>query len=87
LALQEEDSLQFVDESESMTRRRRPLGGWISRSLRAMQADLGSVECGSLDVLLYCADDIAVGAGGDSEIDRPLRSTTPRLSGRQLSIT
>jgi hypothetical protein len=64
----------------------RPFAAWISRSLGAMAADLESVECGSLDVLLYCADDLDVSARGDSEIDRSLRSTPPRLGGRHLSI-
>jgi hypothetical protein len=36
-----------------------------------MRADLESVDCGSLDVLLYCADDLAVSARGEVEAERP----------------
>jgi hypothetical protein len=38
-----------------------------------MLADLEFVDCGSLDVLLYCADDLAVTGRGDFEIDRSRR--------------
>jgi hypothetical protein len=39
----------------------RRLVGWVRRSCRAMLADLELVDCGSLEVLLYCTDDLAVG--------------------------
>jgi hypothetical protein len=35
-----------------------------------MLADLELVDCGSLDVLLYCADDLVVTRRRDFEIDR-----------------
>ena len=31
---------------------------WIRRSFDAILADFKVVDCGSLDVLLYCADDL-----------------------------
>ena len=36
----------------------RRLAGWFSRSYRAMLADLEPVDSSSLDVLLYCTDDL-----------------------------
>jgi hypothetical protein len=39
----------------------RRLAGWVRRSCRAMLADLELTDCGSLEVLLYCTDDVAVG--------------------------
>jgi hypothetical protein len=39
----------------------RRLASWLRRSCRAMLADLELVDCGSLEVLLYCTDDLAVG--------------------------
>ena len=64
-----------VDGNNSIIDRTGPrrLGGWISRSFGAMLADLEFVECGSLDVLLYCADDLAVTMQGDLEADRTSR--------------
>ena len=38
---------------------------WIRCSFDAILADFKVVDCGSLDVLLYCADDLAVSAPGD----------------------
>jgi hypothetical protein len=38
-----------------------------------MLTDLELVDCGSLDVLLYCADDLAGTGRRDFEIDRSLR--------------
>lgn len=38
-----------------------------------MLADLQLVECGSLDVLLYSADDLVMTGRGNLEIDRPGR--------------
>ena len=31
----------------------------LSRSVEAVRAEFRFVDCGSLDVLLYCADDVA----------------------------
>ena len=39
----------------------RRLADWVRRSCRAMLADLELTDCGSLEVLLYCTDDLAVG--------------------------
>lgn len=48
---------------------------WIRRSFDAILADFKVVDCGSLDVLLYCADDLPVSAPGDS-------SSTERSDGQ-----
>lgn len=40
----------------------RSVAGWMSRSVEAVLAELQFVDCGSLDVLLYCADDLAATA-------------------------
>ncbi|MFZ0377714.1 MAG: hypothetical protein WCD11_28870 [Solirubrobacteraceae bacterium] len=45
---------------------------WIRRSFDAILADFKVVDCGSLDVLLYCADDLDVSAPGNLELDRAL---------------
>jgi hypothetical protein len=44
------------------------LPGWVSRTFAAMTADLRLVDCGSLEVLLYCTDDVAVSAPGDRKL-------------------
>jgi hypothetical protein len=64
-----------VDRNESLTERvgLRRFAGWVRRSCGAMLADLELVDCGSLDVLLYCPDDLAVTGRGDFEIDRSRR--------------
>jgi hypothetical protein len=36
----------------------RRLAGWVRRSYRARLADLEPVDSSSLDVLLYCTDDL-----------------------------
>jgi hypothetical protein len=67
-------SLQsHVNGNESMTDRigLGRLAPWMSRSFGSMLADLTLVDCGSLDVLLYCADDLAASTPGDVEVDRP----------------
>jgi hypothetical protein len=46
------------------------VAGWVRRSYDAVLADLELVDCGSLDVLLYCADDLAMTGRGDFEVDR-----------------
>jgi hypothetical protein len=51
----------------------RRLVGWVRRSFGAMLSDLEAVDCGSLEILLYCADDLAVSGGGDREAERSLR--------------
>jgi len=63
-----------VNQNESLTDRVRlpGLAGWVRRSCGAMRSDLELVDCGSLDVLLYCAEDL-VETGGDFELDRPRR--------------
>jgi hypothetical protein len=38
----------------------RRLSGWLERSRRAMLADFEPVDSGSLEVLLYCTDDLAI---------------------------
>jgi hypothetical protein len=48
----------------------RRLADWVRRSCGAMRADLELVDCGSLDVLLYCADDVAMSGRHHLEIDR-----------------
>ena len=45
-----------------------PRSGWMSRAFDALTADLRLVDCGSLDVLLYCTDDVAAGAPGDTSL-------------------
>jgi hypothetical protein len=64
-----------VNRNKSLTDRigLRHLAGWVRRVCGAMLADLELVDCGSLDVLLYCADDLAVTGRGDVEIDRSRR--------------
>jgi hypothetical protein len=49
----------------------RCLSGWVSRSFHAIVADLGLVESGSLDVLLYCADDVAASTTGGARLTEP----------------
>jgi hypothetical protein len=39
--------------------------GRMSGLAAALLADVKFVDCGSLDVLVYCQDDLAVGAPGD----------------------
>jgi hypothetical protein len=48
---------------------------WIRRAFDMILADFKVVDCGSLDLLLYCVDDLAVGAPGE-------RSSTGRSGGR-----
>lgn len=69
-------SLQsHVNRSKSLSDRigLRRLTRWVSRSRRAILADLDLVDCGSLDVLLYCPDDLAVAGRGDVNVDRSRR--------------
>ena len=55
----------------------RRVARWISRSRRAMLADLEIVEPDSLEVLLYCPDDLA----GDHEAPpRAIERFADRLS-------
>ncbi|MBV9806739.1 MAG: hypothetical protein JO286_06125 [Solirubrobacterales bacterium] len=44
------------------------LSGWMSRAFIAITADLRAVDCGSLDVLLYCTDDVAASVAGDRRV-------------------
>jgi hypothetical protein len=48
----------------------RRLADWARRSRDAMLADLELADCGSLDVLTYCAEDLVMTGRGDLEIDR-----------------
>jgi hypothetical protein len=45
--------------------------GRMNRAFAAITADLRLVDCGSLDVLLYCTDDVAVSAPGDPRLTEP----------------
>ena len=47
----------------------------MSRAFAAMKADLRLVDSGSLDVLLYCTDDVAVGAPADWKLTGSTRLT------------
>ena len=38
----------------------RGVADWMTRSVETMRAELRFVDCGSLDVLLYCQDGVAV---------------------------
>lgn len=49
----------------------RRVSGWVSRSFDAAVADLKVVDCGSLDVLLYCTDEVAVTAPGEGTLLAP----------------
>ncbi|MBV8998929.1 MAG: hypothetical protein JO304_07710 [Solirubrobacterales bacterium] len=49
----------------------RRLSGWVSRSFDAAVADLKVVDCGSLDVLLYCPDEVAASAPGEGTLIAP----------------
>jgi hypothetical protein len=40
----------------------RHVAEWMSRSVEAVRAELRFVDCGSLDVLLYCPDEVAASA-------------------------
>lgn len=46
------------------------LPAWMNRSLRAIAAELKSVESGSVDVLLYCPDDLVTPTARDAEVER-----------------
>jgi hypothetical protein len=50
----------------------RRLPNWISRLFGELVADLKLVDCGSLDVLVYCADDLTVGSTRDSRLPGPV---------------
>jgi hypothetical protein len=45
------------------------LAGWMSRSFGAMRAELEYVDAGSLDVLLYCTDEVVAGESHEPEAD------------------
>jgi hypothetical protein len=64
-----------LNRTKSLTDRigLRRAADWVRRSCDAVLADLELVDCGSLDVLLYCADDLAVTGRGDVEINRSSR--------------
>jgi hypothetical protein len=47
----------------------RRLAGWTNRFCSAMLAELKFVDCRSLDVLLYCPDDLLARTPGDAEAE------------------
>lgn len=49
----------------------RRLPSWVSRPLDALAADVRLTDSGSLDVLLYCADDVVVGKPGEARLAAP----------------
>ncbi len=49
------------------------LSGWMSRAVAAIAADLRSVDSGSLDVLLYCPEDVSDSAPRDGRLTKPAR--------------
>jgi hypothetical protein len=46
----------------------RNVTGWMSRKFGAVLAEVESIDCGSLDVLLYCADDLVITTPGETEV-------------------
>ena len=46
------------------------LPGWMGRSLRAIAAELKFVDSGSVDVLLYCPDELVTRTARDAEVER-----------------
>jgi hypothetical protein len=54
-----------ANESMTDTMCLRRLRGWMGRLFGALYADLKFVDSASLDVLVYCADDLAVSTRGD----------------------
>jgi hypothetical protein len=63
------------ESNEAMTERiviRRRVG-WRSRWFETILADVKGVDSGSLDVLLYCADDLSVHGAERLEVERPRR--------------
>lgn len=59
-----------ANESVIETMGVRRLTGRMSRLFGAILADFEYVDSGSLDVLLYCADDLAAHTPGDVDVDR-----------------
>ena len=55
------------EANEPMTDTMR-LRGWMGRLFGPLLADLKFVDSASLDVLVYCADDLAVGTRGDWQL-------------------
>ena len=47
--------------------------GWMTRAFTAITADLRSADCGSLDVLLYCPEDVSVSTPRDRKLIEPAR--------------
>ena len=47
----------------------RRLAGWVRRSCRAIVADLEPVDSNSLEVLLYCPDDLVVRDEASSQVN------------------
>jgi hypothetical protein len=42
----------------------------MRRSFDVILGELELVDCGSLDVLLYCTDDLVAGEAGDVTVER-----------------
>ena len=49
------------------------VSGWMSRAFTAITADLRSTDCGSLDVLLYCPEDVSASAPPERKLIEPAR--------------
>lgn len=60
-----------LDEATVVDPRFRRLPSWMSRSFDALADDLRLVDCGSLDVLLYCPDDVVAGGPGSTGLPGP----------------
>jgi len=57
-----------ANESMTDTMRLGRLRGWMGRFVGPLLADLKFVDSASLDVLVYCADDLAAGTRGDWQL-------------------
>jgi hypothetical protein len=57
-----------LNEPASRPLDRLPLPAWMSRFVGALLADLKLVDSGSLDVLVYCRDDLAGSTTGDCQV-------------------
>jgi hypothetical protein len=61
-----------LNEALSGVVRIRCVPNWISRLFDLLVADFKLVDCGSLDVLVWCVDELAVGSPGDRRLPRPV---------------
>jgi hypothetical protein len=60
------------NESTTSGTGRRRLPEWMNRSFDALAAEVKLVDSSSLDVLLYCADDLASGGPREAEVERAI---------------